>query len=188
MNRVEKERRVQMQDGKVFEINNLTIDVRCLNPNYSLLKQDSAALGATGRLDLFELRPQSGGGPSFFGRWDGGSRDQGKVERDDLDIDISGVSRAEQHRFESGKNGYAGHHSSRIPSTTGRAYEVSIRTRTDNMIFDGTVSFGVHRKMEFQASVAPFAATMDAKVRGSYWAKIREKIRGWMPQVCKRSN
>jgi len=121
MNRVEKERRVQMRDGKVFEINNLTIDVRCLNPNYSLLKQDSAALGATGRLDLFELRPKSGGGPAFFGRWDGGSRDQGKVERDDLDIDISGVSRAEQHRFESGKNGYAGHHSSRIPSTTGRA-------------------------------------------------------------------
>jgi hypothetical protein len=177
MNRAEKENKVQKQDGKVFEINNFTIDVRYLNPNYSLLKQDIAVLGATGRLDIFELRPKSGDGPSFLGRWDGGSRDQGKVGREDLDIDIRRVSKAEQHRFENGKNGYAGHRSIRIASTTERAYEVSIRTPTDNMIFDGTVSFGVLRKIEFQASTAPFAATMDAKVRGSLWTRTRAKIR-----------
>lgn len=188
MNRTEKERKVQVQDGKVFEINSLTIGEGYLNPNYSLLKQDSAVLGATGRLDIFELRPKSGGGPSFSGRWDGGSRDKGKVERDDLDIDISGVSIAEQRRFRNGEDGYAGHHPKRIASTPARVYEVSIRTPNDGIIFDGTVSFSVHRKMEFRASMIPFGATVDAKVRGSFWARIKAMIGARMPQIFKRPN
>jgi hypothetical protein len=166
VNRAEKERKVQMQDGKVFEIKDLMVDVRNINPNYFLLKRDSAVLQGTGRLDLFELRPQSGGEPSFWGRWDGGSRDQGKTEREDLDIDIRGASKAEQRRFENGENGYAGHRARRKSSIPGRVYDVSIRTPT-NMIFEGTVSFGVHRKVEFRAGMARFAATVDDRVRES---------------------
>ena len=186
MNRAEKEQKVKTQDGKVFEIDSLTISERYLNPNYSLLKQDSAVLGAMGRLDVFELRPKSGDGPSFKGRWDGGSRDQGKEERDDLDIDICGVSKAEQQRFLKEKIGYAGHHSRRIANSPSRAYEVSIRTRSAGRIFDGTVSFSVHRKMEFLASMTPWEATMSAQVPGSFWSRTGAMIRAWMAQMSKR--
>lgn len=177
MNRAEKEDKVQKQDGKIFEISNLAIDVRCLHPNYSLLKPAIPALKDTGLLCIFKLQPKFGDGFFFLGRWDGGSRDQGKVKREDLDIDIGNVPKVEQHRFENGENGYAGHHSIRIVSTAGRAYKVTIRTAPDNMIFDGTVYFSVHRKMEFQAGMASFAATMDAKAEGSSLARTRTKIR-----------
>jgi hypothetical protein len=176
MNRAEKERKVQMQDGKVFEINNLTIVERYLNPNYSLLKQDSAVLGTTGRLDTFEVRPNSGGGPSFSGRWDGGSRDQGKKDRQDLDIDIEGVSWEEEGRFKNGENGYAGHHTKQVANTGARVYEVSIQTPSDGKIFEGTVSFSVHRRMEFKASMTSFEATVDAvQGRGNQAGHVQRK-------------
>jgi hypothetical protein len=186
MNRTDKVNKVRRQDGKVFEINGLTIGEGYLNPNYSLLKRDSAVLEATGSFYIFELRPKSEGRPSFSGRWDGGSRDQRKVERYDLDIDISGVSIAEQRRFRNEENGYAGHHPKRIASTLAHVYKVSIRTPNDGVIFDGTVSFSVHRKMEFRASMPPFGATVDARVRGSFWARIRATLRERMPQIFKR--
>ena len=166
MNRAEKESKVLRQDGKVFEANHLKINERYLNPNYSLVKCDPAVLEPNGLLKLFELRPKSGTGPSCIWRWDGGSRDPGKVEREDLDIDITGVSEAEKLRFEDGKDGNAGHHSKRIASTTGRTYEVVIRRPTGNTIFDGTVSFCVHRKMEFSASTSRFAATSARVILG----------------------
>ena len=91
----------QKEDGQAFETFNIEIDVTYLNPRYALSKQRVNVMTANGRLDVFELNP-SGGGPSFIGRWDGGSRDPGKTERHDLDIDIYRVSDEEKLRFKRG--------------------------------------------------------------------------------------
>ena len=77
-------------------------DVTYLNPKFALSKQTANVMTGNGLLKVFELNP-SGGGPSFIGRWDGGSRDPGKTERYDLDIDIYRVSRQEKRRFKKGE-------------------------------------------------------------------------------------
>jgi hypothetical protein len=160
MTRKEKEQKVLKEDGKVFEISNLMIYEACRNPNYSLVKCATNAITPTGYLVVFELQPISGIGPSFVGRWDGGSRDEGKTERQDLDIDISGVPESERRRFENQQGGYSGHHSKRLRSATGHVYEVYIRTPKEGTIFEATVTFGVLRKLGFSATMAGFQATL----------------------------
>jgi hypothetical protein len=108
MMRKEKEQRVQKQDGKAFETYNVEMRTTYLNLKYAFSKQTANQITPTGRLDVFELNP-SGDGPSFTARWDGGSRDVGKEERYDLDIDIHGVSDEEKRRFKNGQGGYSGH-------------------------------------------------------------------------------
>ena len=135
----------QKEDGKAFETFNIEIDVTYLNPRYALSKQRVNVMTANGRLDVFELNP-SGGGPSFIGRWDGGSRDPGKTERHDSDIDIYRVSRGQQRRFKKGERGYSGHHTTKVQSNRGRKYQVSLCT-PDEKIFEGTVCFNLLRKV-----------------------------------------
>lgn len=177
MDRKEKETRVLKQDGKVFEIHDLRIDERYRSEEYSLSKVDLPAITPTGRLIIFELRLVGGSGPSFVGRWDGGSWSAGKQERDDLDIDIEGVSRSVVRQFERGKAGYSGHHSTRVPTVTTRAYQVCICI-PEKMIFDGTVSFSVLRKMAVSATTATTAAIgFEAIFRTnrprSLWSRIK---------------
>jgi hypothetical protein len=62
----------QKEDGKAFETFNIEIDVTYLNPKYTLSKQTANVRTREGLLKVFELNP-SGDGPSFVGRWDGGS-------------------------------------------------------------------------------------------------------------------
>jgi hypothetical protein len=126
MTRKEKEERVHRQDGKAFEAFNLEICTSWLNPKYTLSQQATTVISSTGLLKIFELNP-SGGGPSFTARWDGGSRDEGRIEKYDLDIDIGGVSDEEQRRFQNGQGGYSGHHTINVESNDkGHAYQVSL--------------------------------------------------------------
>jgi len=85
MTRDEKERRVQMEDGKAFGTYGIEIRETYLNPTYTLARDISHAISGTGLLKVFELK-SSENGPSFVGRWDGGSRGSGKQERFDLDM------------------------------------------------------------------------------------------------------
>ncbi len=150
MTRKEKAKKVQEQDGKAFEAFKIEIDAGyCLNPRYRLLKQAATVRGDMGRLDVFEINPL-GDGPSFKARWDGGSRNPCKKERNDLDIDIYGISDEEKYRFERNEGGYFGHRTA--PNGAGRVYQVSLRTPHE-VIFEGTVRFNLLRKMEFNASL-----------------------------------
>src|SRR6266481_5185190 len=161
MTNKEKKERIQKEDGKAFETFNIERDITYLNPKYTLSKQTANVRTGNGLLKVFELNP-SGSGPSFIGRWDGGSRDPGKTERYDLDIDIYGVSDEEKRRFENGEGGYSGHHTtSKVESNIGHAYQVSLRT-PDEKIFEGTVYFNLLRKQGFEASLQP-TATLDIK-------------------------
>ena len=148
MTRAEKEERIQREDGKAFQTYNIEIQESYLNPVYPKPKQASNVISGIGLLKVFELHPLQCG-PSFIGRWDGGSRDNGKQERFDLDVDIEGVSAEGKRRFEKGKGGHAGHHTTRIDSERGWKYQVSIHT-PEGLIFEGTVCFNLHRKVEFE--------------------------------------
>ena len=116
MTNKEKKERIQKEDGKAFETFNIERDVTYLNQKYTLSKQTANVMTGNGLLKEFELNP-SEGGPSFIGRWDGGSRDPGKTERYDLDIDIYRVSREEKRRFNKGEREYSGHHTTKVEST-----------------------------------------------------------------------
>ena len=152
MTNKEKKERIQKEDGKAFETLNIETDVTYLNPKYTLSKQTANVMTGNGLLKMFELNP-SGDGPSFIGRWDGGSRDPGKTERYDLDIDIYRVSREEKRRFKKGERGYSGHHTTKVESGRGHKYEVSLCT-PDETIFEGTVCFNLHRKIEFSDQIS----------------------------------
>jgi hypothetical protein len=158
MTRREKEQRIQKEDGKAFETYGVEINKTYLNPNYTLSYEAASEISPTGLLKLFELKP-SGERPLFIGRWDGGNREGGKPERNDLDIDIYGVSDEERRRFKNGE-GYSGHRT-KAADNTGRVYHVSLRT-PDEAIFEGTVRFNLLRKQGFEASLQP-TATLDIK-------------------------
>jgi len=149
--------RVEKQDGKTFGTYNVEIHPTYRNPNYTLSYRATNEISSHGRLNVFEINP-SGKGPSFAARWDGGSRDAGKPERNDLDIDIYGVSDEEKRRFKNG-DGYSGH---RNVASTGHTYHVDLRT-PDERIFEGTVSFNLLRKQGFEANLY-LTATLDAKL------------------------
>jgi hypothetical protein len=152
LTRKEKEQCIQKEDGKVFEIFNVEIDVAYLNAYYAVSKQSTNEISSTGRLGVFEIA-SSKGGPSFLARWDGGSRGEGKKEKYDLDIDIEGVPAEERIRFKNGRGGYSGHHTTKVASDAGHAYQVFLRTPAER-IFEGSVRFSLHRKLRFEESIA----------------------------------
>ena len=92
MTNKEKKERIQKEDAKAFETFNIERDITYLNPKYTLSKQTANVMTGNGLLKVFELN-SSQGGPSFTGRWDGGSRDPGKTERYDLDIAYEAVKK-----------------------------------------------------------------------------------------------
>src|SRR3954447_8115125 len=122
MDRKQKEQRVQQHDGKVFNVGEPVVNVRYQSPDY-VFEDGPRGLTSTGRFIVFRLTPISGKPTSFEPRWDGGSRDSGKQERYDLDIDMVGVSRREAKKFERGQAGYSGHHTT-VPSVEGTVCEV----------------------------------------------------------------
>jgi hypothetical protein len=155
MTRDEKRRRIQKQDGKAFETYNVEIKTTFLDPRYRPPLESCNVIADTGPLNVFELMPISENLPSFKGRWD--------EKKEALDVDIEGVSKAEWRRFKDGRQGYSGHHSKRVSSAKGWAYEVSIST-PGGMVFEATVCFNLLRKIGFEASMQPFAGKLDTKV------------------------
>lgn len=146
MTRKEKEEAVQREDGKAFNTYAIDIEQNHLSPSYQVVKRPSHAISGTGLLKVFELTGPPNG-PSFVGRWDGGSRGEGQKKKFDLDIDIRGVSPTQEYDFKHCKNGYAGHHADRVESDRGWKYQVRVRTPEDGLIFEATVCFNLHRKV-----------------------------------------
>ena len=57
------------KDGRVFEVGEPEIETIYLNPKYELTEEDGI-LSDNGWLKILSLKPKSGTGPSFVGRWD----------------------------------------------------------------------------------------------------------------------
>jgi hypothetical protein len=128
-------------DGRVFAIRNIKIEELYRNPDYTCALGDGA-LSKTGRIVLFEVRSARSSDPSFVARWDGGNRSFLHKIKYEVDIDIVGVSKAEQRRFRKRRGGYKGHHTIRV-NQDGNKYEVSIATPF-GPVFEANVSFNQH--------------------------------------------
>ena len=162
----------------MFEIRDIEIVENYRSPNYTLSNSAVATLTGMGRLKIFELMPLHRG-PSFLGRWDGGSRAPHKQERADLDIDINGVSDVQTWQFEKAQNGYSGHHTTKIPAEQGRAFSVVIRTPQE-MIFEGTVSFTVHRKLALGGHSRSKDTSALTRHSGMTSAETEHNLRGFL--------
>ena len=55
-------------------------------------------------------------------------------------------------RFENGKDGYSGHHTEKVVSDKGHAFEISIGT-PHGKVFEGVGCFNLHRTMGFGATL-----------------------------------
>lgn len=144
--------RALRQNGKVFDLYDMEIEVHYQNPNYGYAAH-KGTLEPNGLLPVFRVIPvEDQTLPAFAARWDGGNRDTGK-ERFDLDTDIirgtPGTPPDEEiKKFKRGDDGYPGHHSCRLVVTEGHAYKVKIAWPTVGRIFEAVVSFTLHRKQE----------------------------------------
>jgi hypothetical protein len=142
--------KARLPDGRVFAIHNIKLEERYRHPDYDYTLGDGA-LSETGRIDLFELKSKKPNDPSFIARWDGGNRVFPHKIQYAVDIDIQGVSKAEQRRFRKGKGGYSGHHTTRASPDENR-YEVLITTPS-GVVFDATVSFNRHHGIAFTTKI-----------------------------------
>src|ERR1700692_2783857 len=111
-------------DGRVFAISNLQLEERYRHPDYAFT-EGNGQLSETGRIVLFELKSRKPGDPAFVARWDGGNRKFLHKIQYAVDIDILGVSGADQKQFRKGVGGYSGHHANRLSDTENR-YNVLI--------------------------------------------------------------
>jgi hypothetical protein len=144
--------RALRQNGKVFDLYDMEIEVHYQKPNYGYAAH-RGTLEPNGLLPVFRVIPvEDQTLPGFAARWDGGNRDTGK-ERFELDTDIirgtAGTPPDEEiKKFEREWDGYSGHHSTKLVVAEGHAYEVKIATPTLGRIFEAVVSFALHRKQE----------------------------------------
>lgn len=88
-----------------------------LHPDYTLHAPNESRIGDNGLLVIFELVPIDEKLPRFRARWD--------QNKEVVDIDILNVGRAIFDDFRGERNGYSGHHPSRI-STDERRFEIKI--------------------------------------------------------------
>lgn len=138
------------EDGRVFEVA-AAIETGYLDAGYVLSQDTPATLSSTGWLRIFTVAPIAGAGPSFTARWDGGSREPGKAERYDLDVDISGVSPQQARFFKTSTHGYSGHHATRL-SRNAWEYQIVIQIPT-GVLFEAVVRLRLHRKLEFSETL-----------------------------------
>jgi len=141
-------RKARFEDGRVFDIRDLREDIRFIHPDYRYIK-GNGTLSDTGELVLFKLIPKSLTSSTFVARWDGGSRGFLHKTRYDVDVDMDGPGKAEEKQFRNGKNGYSGHHTTKISDAENK-YRVCISTPS-GQVFDANISFSKHHRLTLSA-------------------------------------
>jgi len=138
---------------KVASVRKWSSETIFIADGYSLTFPDKSFIGATGHLVVFELRSASAELPHFEGRWD--------QKESALDIDVRGVSKAEQRRFKNSECKSSGHHTVR-DTKNGWMYALDVAYRGEK-VFVGTVGVALDHEASFKASVT-FSATFTAQV------------------------
>jgi hypothetical protein len=133
------------RDG-ASRLSNLKVTKHYLNPDYDI-QEHNLTRGRTGLLRVFSLVPKKSGIPSFQTRVDDGS--QRKPKEPELDIDIEGVDGAIRSDFKTGRNGYLGHHTKRVPNPQERIFDVEIAI-PNGRVFEGEVFFNVNFSVSAQ--------------------------------------
>lgn len=117
--------------------NGIEIEVSFRHPDYELSAEASAVATPSKLLRLFSLVPATSSNPTFFGRYDLRDDLSGRNKASAVDVDVSGLTDAEERDFKAGKNGFSGHHSTRIKDGQ---HEILISAPKQGKIFEGTLS------------------------------------------------
>jgi hypothetical protein len=125
--------------GGTIRVSNLQIERRYVDPDYQLVEHNLER-GANGLLRVFSLTPNTAAKPGFHSRVDDGTPTRPKDP--ELDIDISGVSKAVERDFQKKRKGYIGHRTDRSPDREHRLFDVAIAIPLGR-VFEGSVSFNV---------------------------------------------
>jgi hypothetical protein len=118
--------------GRVASVRRRDVETISIDNDYTLTFPDKSFLTETGHLIIFELKRESNG-PDFQARWDD--------KRSAIDIDVVGVSKAQQRRFQKSEEGLDGHHSTDV-SKDERKYHINI-VYGAKKIFEGMVSINL---------------------------------------------
>lgn len=170
---------VARQDGKVFSVEQVVLDLEYLNPKYVAVSAGRGAeISRTGWLKVFDIVPKVAGLPVFSGRW--------QQNPPAVDIDICNVSDEQARDFKREVGGYRGHHTSPGQSTEGLRFRTQLRVPdgefgdlSDSKICEGSVLlFALLRKYEWSLAVKGVAMMAEAEVvrptrRARVWARIK---------------
>lgn len=115
----------------------IEIEVSFCHSDYELSAEASAVATPSKLLRLFSLVPKTPSNPTFFGRYDARDDLSGRDKASAVDVDVPGLTDAEERDFKAGKNGFSGHHSTR---TKDRQHQILISTSKQGKIFEGTLS------------------------------------------------
>jgi hypothetical protein len=133
----------RIEDGRVFSINNIKIEVNHLNINYSIHEFNGSELTETGLLKLIEFRSSDESLPYFIVRWD--------EKNYTIDTDIYNCSKDVRKAFLKKQNGYNGHHT-KLLNESPRLFKLEIFLPT-LIVFRGTITFNAHRRMTVMDTV-----------------------------------
>jgi hypothetical protein len=153
VNRQQKIDKIKKQD-RVSEVSNIQPVTNHIDQEYKI-GSCSVVQTDTGYLPIFKIQPKSKNGPHFVGRWD--------QKRATVDLDMKGALEREISDFKYKRIGYGGHHTDRSEDPDRRTFEIKIKIPTDQVIYDGKVSFF----LTYQSHVpigANSAVTCDAVV------------------------
>ncbi|MGB6687494.1 MAG: hypothetical protein WBE76_06595 [Terracidiphilus sp.] len=117
--------------------NGIEIEVSFCHPDYELSAEASAVATPSKLLRIFSLVPETSSNPTFFGRYDARDDLSGRNKASAVDVDVSGLTDAEERDFKAGKNGFSGHHSTR---TKDGQHQILISAPKHGKIFEGTLS------------------------------------------------
>lgn len=113
---------------------NIEVSMDYIDPRYTVNIPECSKISDTGLLRLFTIKPNKGlNFPLFAVRWD--EKEQA------VDVDIVSKDSTISRLFKSGKDGYYGHHASRI-SESPRLYKIKIKI-PDKKIFVGNTTFNI---------------------------------------------
>jgi hypothetical protein len=166
------------EDGRIWDISDITIAEECRDSDYSLSYNKSATLGPTARWWLFEI-VHSTGQHSFRGRWD----EEGVPLGTRCTVDIDKVSMVGGKEVIS--KDFKGHHTNPLSGNDLRQYDIDVR-ETGKIIFRGTISFRTTRRVRFAAGTTTFAATTTNILQASKWQRYWNYFRRFWIGLVKR--
>ena len=121
------------EDGRVWEIHNLSARTDFIHPDYELIIYPTSSIGPTGKWVLFEIKHKNGY-PVFRGRWD--------EKASSVDVDKVTITPGGEEKF---SKKFVGHHTDRTDLTRW-AFDIEIAPRS-GLVFSGSVCFNVFRRV-----------------------------------------
>jgi hypothetical protein len=136
----------------------MEVDERHRDSAYRREDCDGSLDMENGWLPVLKLVPISREDPSFIARWD--------QQKEELDIDILGVSESERNDFKNNRSGYSGHHTNRGANTNKHVFDINIDI-PGCKIFEGSVSFSKTNDIRPKDTVR-FGDSLAAQIIKSY--------------------